>query len=294
MNIRVLVLAVFMAIATVATVAYAAPSTVDVQIVINDDKTTDWDVGLFYKENVTKSDFYVLARITAVEVSVNNTFVDCTTTKRDIGTGIICPELPATDKVTYKFHGYDTISNFEGLQIFSQRFPITELVDKITITAKLPLGTAVVEQSKISGTGLQRFEPVWGKEGSDGRRIYVIWERSSPKLGEAINVSIIYEQILDNQAGLIMIPAIGAMFIILIYIFRKRFAKDIMPILTDNERKVMEIIIREKKDVDQRSIVRETDYSKSKVSRVLRNLENRGLIERFRKGRTNMVKFKRK
>ena len=91
-----------------------------------------------------------------------------------------------------------------------------------------------------------------------------------------------------------MIPLIAATFIFFIYFFRKRFARDIIPILTDNERKIVEILLREKKEVNQRSIVRETDYSKSKVSRILRNLESRGLVERSRKGRTNMVKFKRR
>ena len=284
-------LALLIALATVA-VAHAGASQIDVEILINDDKTTEWAVNIQYPENVTKSDFYILARrITAVEVIANGTFIDCETVKRDIGTGIICQGF-AADSVIYKFRGHDMVSNFEDLQLFNQRFPITELVDKIAITVKLPLGTALVEQSKLSGTGLRRFEPQWGKEGSDGRRIYVIWEQE-PKLGETINVSIIYEQIFSNQAAFLMIPLIAAIIIFFIYFFRKRFARDILPILTDHERKVVEILLREKKQVDQRTIVRETDYSKSKVSRILRDLEARGLVERSRKGRTNIVKFKR-
>lgn len=286
-------LALLIALAAVATVAHAATlSQIDMEILINDDRTTTWTVNIKYPENVTKSDFYILARrITAVEVIANDTFIDCETAKRDIGTGIICQGFTA-DTVIYKFRGHDMVSNFEDLQLFNQRFPITELVDKISIIVKLPLGTALVEQSKLSGTGLQRFEPQWGKEGSDGRRIYVIWEQE-PKLGETINISIIYEQIFSNQAAALMIPLIAAIIIFFIYFFRKRFAKDILPILTDHERKVVEILLREKKQVDQRSIVRETDYSKSKVSRILRDLETRGLVERSRKGRTNIVKFKR-
>ncbi len=284
---------IFLALAMVATVAHSAPSQISIEILINDDKTTGWSVALQYPENVTRSDFYILARrITAVEVIANNTFIDCDFAKRDIGTAIICEGF-SSDSVIYRFRGHDMVSNFEDLQLFNQRFPVTELLDKISITVKLPLGTALVEQSKISGTGLQRFEPQWGKEGSDGRRIYVIWEQEKPKLGETVNVSIVYEQIFGNQAAILMIPLLAATFIFFIYFFRKRSTKDIMHILTDNERKVVEILLREKKEVDQRSIVRETDYSKSKVSRILRNLENRGLIERSRKGRTNMVKVKR-
>ncbi len=288
-----LILYVFLALATVAAANAAGLSKLDIEIAINDDKTTEWAVSVQYNENVTKSDFYLLARrITALEVTANNTFLDCDITKRGVGTGIICQGV-AADSVVYKFRGHEMVSDFEDLQLFNHRFPVTELVGNISVTVKLPLGTAIVEQSKISGTGLQRFEPLWGREGSDGRRIYVIWKQENPKLGEPINISIVYEQIFGNQAAVLMIPLLAATFILFIYLFRKRFSRDILPILTDNERKVVEMLMHAKKSVDQRSIVRETDYSKSKVSRILSNLESRGLIERSRKGRTNMVKFKR-
>jgi len=285
-------LSIFLAL-MIATVANAAPSELNIEILINDDKTTQWTVSVQYSENVTKSDMYVLARrITAMEVIANDIYIDCDTIKRDVGTNIICQEL-ASDNVIYKFRGHGMVSDFEDLQLFNQRFPLTDLIDKISIVVKLPLGTALVEQSKISGTGLQRFEPEWGKEGSDGRRIFVIWEQENPKLGETINISIVYEQIFGSQPIILIAPLAAATFIIFFYLYRKRFLKDILPILTDNERKVVEILLREKKVVDQRSIVKETDYSKSKISRILKNLEDRGLVERYRKGRTNMVKFKR-
>ncbi len=291
-----LVLLSFAAVLIFATVARAAaPSDIDIEILINEDKITDWTVSAQYKENITRSDFYVLARrITGLEVIANNSYLDCNIVKMDIGTDILCENINA-DRIIYKFHGHDMISNFEELRIFNQRFLITELVNKISITVKLPLGTVLVEKSKISGTGLQPFEPEWGSEGSDGRRIYVIWEQSNPKLGETVSISLIYEQIFGGtQYAIFIIPLVAASAIVLIYFFKKRSVKDILPILTSNERKVVEILLREKKGVDQRSIVKETDYSKSKISRILRDLEHRGLVERSRKGRTNIVKLKGK
>ena len=65
-----------------------------------------------------------------------------------------------------------------------------------------------------------------------------------------------------------------------------------MPILTDNERKVMEIILDSKKPIDQREVVRKTDFSKSKVSRIVQNLTERKIIEKIPKGRTNILKLK--
>ena len=61
--------------------------------------------------------------------------------------------------------------------------------------------------------------------------------------------------------------------------------------LTDTERKVMEIVMR-KGEVDQREIVRETEYSKAKVTRVIQDMESRGMLEKTRKGRRNIIKLK--
>ena len=45
------------------------------------------------------------------------------------------------------------------------------------------------------------------------------------------------------------------------------------------------------KTIDQREIVKTTDFSKAKVSRVLRSLESRGIVEVTPKGRTKKVKL---
>ena len=285
------------ALCFVASVVHAAIETEkNIEIVINEDRTTEWTVQIRYKENVTRSDYFLplLKRITGTEVVVGDgKFIDCNTETKDIGISITCMGFNA-NVVTYRFRGHDIISNFEDMHIFDQRFSITEPTDRIVITVKLPLGTAIVEQSKIANTGLQRFEPAWGQEGSDGRRIYVTWQRNSPKLGEAINVTVLYEELVGSQIIFIAILMLVAILVSAIYFFKRRTTRAIMPILTDNERKVVEILLRERKDVDQRSIVRETDYSKSKVSRIMKDLESRGLLERTRKGRTNMVRLKLK
>jgi len=55
----------------------------------------------------------------------------------------------------------------------------------------------------------------------------------------------------------------------------------------------MEILLREKGEVDQRTIVRETDFSKPKVSRVINDLIERGLVDKISKGRKNLIKLKK-
>ena len=52
-------------------------------------------------------------------------------------------------------------------------------------------------------------------------------------------------------------------------------------------------LLREKKDVDQRMIVKEADFSKAKVSRIIQELIKRDLIEKIPKGRNNLIRLKK-
>ncbi|MFH1396275.1 MAG: MarR family transcriptional regulator [archaeon] len=62
--------------------------------------------------------------------------------------------------------------------------------------------------------------------------------------------------------------------------------------LDDKEREIMNIILREKGSVYQSDIVKEVSASKVKITRVLDKLEGKGLIERKRRGMTNIVVLK--
>ena len=62
--------------------------------------------------------------------------------------------------------------------------------------------------------------------------------------------------------------------------------------LNEEERAVMNIILREEGSVFQSSLVNETKLSKVKVTRILDRLEGKKLIERKRRGMSNIVILK--
>ena len=59
-----------------------------------------------------------------------------------------------------------------------------------------------------------------------------------------------------------------------------------------NERRVFEKLIDEKGDMLQASLIRHTGFSKVKMTRILDRLERKDLIERKRRGMTNIVRIK--
>lgn len=267
----------------------------NIEVTLNEDRTTEWIINLRYDDNITKSDYFVLSRrITGLEVIANEYFIDCQISNPGIGTSILCDNIFAQN-IQYRFRAHGLIETTEGLELFKYKFSLTEKAGNFTVVIKLPLGAGLVEEHKLEGTGLKNFEPEWGKEGSDGRRIFFEWKKENPKLGEVIDVSIVYEQIVGyNYLLYFLIIFILAIFsITYLFIFRRRNIKDILPVLTDGERKIVEILLREKKEVDQRKIIKETDFSKAKVSRIIQDLVDRDLIEKVHKGRTNLIRLKK-
>ena len=273
--------------------AFADLSEWTTDISLNDDRSADWTVVLRYNESITKSDYFLLSRIQNVQVLADDMPVQCSVLE-DIGTSILCDDVKAS-KMTYKFRSIDASRQLRNLLVFSQKFSLTQLTNKFSVTVRLSLGTALVEKTRLEGTGLPRFEPSWGRENTDGRRIFVEWIANEPKLGETYDISLVYEQV--SISGIPVVPVLlillAIMAITYFMFLRKPNMKDVLPILAVNERKVMEILLKENKDVDQRKLIKDLDFSKPKVSRIIKDLSERGLVEKTRKGRTNIIRLKK-
>jgi DNA-binding MarR family transcriptional regulator len=266
-----------------------------IDITMTNDQTTYWEVTITYDENVTRSDYFVLSTVRDIEVFSGDEPLICDKSQEGLGTLISCNNIN-TRKVTYLFSSRDFVSSLQDFKTFSYRFPVSQPTDKMSLILRLPLGTGIAEKNDLEGTGLNPFEPVSGIRGSDGRRITLTWDFKDPRLGDAVDVSVIFEQVsfqpeVESILIIVLIVFVIAVTIIFMHYFRKNRVRDILPVLNESERNIVKILLREKKEVDQRKIVKELDYSKSKISRAVRDLEKRGLIEKKQKGRTNLIKL---
>ena len=294
---RKLFLAVLL-LAFIITGAHAATITnMEITVELNDGKAHE-KIIMDYSEPVQRADYFVLADITNLKGRAGSPLreVKCATKEHELGSLIVCEGLSGNTPDTHVEFEFDALGLTKmknNLRTFSYPFTVTSLTDKLEITVKLPLGAALADKESLEPIGMQQFKPESGVQGSDGRRILVKWSYDKPGLGETINVAVIYEQFLESQIIVFVIAilfVVGAVFAF--YVMRRRSQiKLIMPVLTQDERTVMGILMKNpRKFVDQREIVRELDQSKSKISRVLKSLEDRGLITRIRSGRSNKVK----
>jgi len=110
----------------------------------------------------------------------------------------------------------------------------------------------------------------------------------------------------QTNASLIIIGVIVMIGLVLIFYKKEKVVpqievkeinkenyKDILEGLVDEEKQIFEKIIEEKGSIFQSALVEKTGLNKVKVTRILDGLEGKGLIERKRRGMTNIVILKR-
>ena|SRR3989338_1512628 len=271
----------------------------DTAVSLSDDGTAAWSVKIGF-DGAVENVYYIVSSVSDLQVTADGKPVKCEAEAVGVGTSIKC-NVKASN-FTYAFKASDMISRQGSLSSFNHRFNIPVATDHYTVKIELPVGAALVSEEKLRGTGLLPFEPVWAAEnnrtsskGSDGRVIYVSWVLAAPKVGEGIDTRVIYESFdtgLQTTAFLMILLVVIALAGTA-FMMRRRSYKHVLPVLTEPERRTMEILLREGKPVDQRTIIKELDYSKPKVSRLVHDLQQRGLIELERKGRNNLLRLKK-
>ena len=276
-------------------VSHAVLTQWDVLIALNDDKTSEWTINLVYDETIAKTDYFILPDISDYAVTGDGVPLKCSLSTGP-GALIVCDNIRAKN-IVYSIKTKPVVNDIlQRFMLFTQKLSVTQPTQSFSVTVKLPLGAGLAEANRLRGLPLKPFEPESGKQGSDGRQIFVEWNLKNPVIGDTLYVTVVYEQFSEDIQyvlfGSIIIIVIMAFFAF-VFFTRHRPVQDVMPVLTYNEKKVVEILLREKKEVDQRAIVKETDFSKAKASRVISDLVKRGVIEKVSKGRKNIITLKK-
>ena len=155
-----------------------------------------------------------------------------------------------------------------------------ESYEKLAIYAYLPHGDTVVS-----------FYPKYGVPITDGKRIGMIWEYRNSEILD-IPVSVRFEKTKTDY-----VPYLGAVLLVfvivsLIHYYRKRVHTEFMSGFLEDEKKVVKYLIRNRTSY-QNIIEKEFKFSRAKMTRIVKKLEQRDLLKKERKGRTNRLTWKR-
>ncbi|MEM4719442.1 MAG: hypothetical protein QXG18_01075 [Candidatus Pacearchaeota archaeon] len=191
------------------------------------------------------------------------------------------------DNFLIKEGNFDMVSSKEGF-FFLKKIKFNKDYEKAEISFILDKGYFLSE----FGISPSNYEI-----STDGYLIKVKWFFEDIKEGEEKTLFAISEKTKENKIYLnIFILTFLIIFLSIItyfYFFYKNRKKENERFLLDDERKILNYLRRsERKEAWQKNIQKDLSFSKAKLSRLIRNLESRGLIKKIPFGNTNKIVLK--
>lgn len=247
-------------------------------------------VGLVFPESVDTFNYYFLHPVYGVSATANGLPLNCSVTSEVLGTLLECSEFNASSvEISYEYLGL--VSQQRGYSIISDRFVFSTPTDNFSLNVILPQGYVIAEDG-LEVLGLESYTPNDASRGTDGRKISLSWERT-PKLGELFTFSVVYEGAVtsDNRYVIIVSLLVVLLLVLMFFYFRRKPTLKEYG-LNNDERAILDVLLKQDR-VTQKKICRKTGFSKAHVSRLARDMEERGLIERKKRGRSYEVILKR-
>ncbi len=248
-----------------------------------------------FQDPVKEFQLAIFGVIRDFSASSNSGPVNCET---EVGAAsIISCQMNLTQEkrsLELRFKTNDFVKRIDSKSLFSLDLSLSQTIDLATSSVKLPEGYALTNTSQIPA-----ILPPADTIVSDGRRIIINWVFSNLTTDQPFKFQTLYEPVKNEFPMLLLISGLLSFATLggtgLFFYRRLKKPKEvILSVLDDYEKKIIELITVAGGEVNQRKIVIESNLSKAKVSRVVKRLQERGLLEVTRLGRTNKLKLSQK
>ncbi len=267
----------------------------EVNTSIDEKGISDVKIQLFFAEPTKNFRFTVFGRIENVSFNNNLGIPGC---DANVGQASVinCNFIVDIKDIKIYFQTADFVKTINNKFLFSADFSVNKPIIQSLFLVKLPEGYVVVTDKTARNVIPPNPDIL-----SDGRKIILIWRMNGVSEQDALTFQVFYEPVkaflipigqylFVSQIFITGVIVIG--FSLYIYFYRiRKPGKVIFSVLDDFEKKIMNIIIANKGEVNQKRVVAETNLSKAKVSRVVKNLTDRGLIKVERLGKSNKLKI---
>jgi uncharacterized membrane protein len=284
------------AISILPGIALAQVQYYGIDITLSDSGRSAVKTTLTFQNPVNSFNFSVIGRVENFNGTSNAGPVHCDVTASGISF-INCQMSLTQDKRTIELY-YETndfVKNLNEKSFFDADFSIKENIGILSASVRLPEGTALVEGNIPNRLSFAKNATTI----SDGRRIIILWSLSNLLQDSELRLQVLYEKVTQSSflsVWTYIVSGIVIITLVIFFVFRytRRPEKMVLSVLDEYERKVVEIISAAGGEVNQKKIVQETNLSKAKVSRVIKSLVDRGVVELERLGRSNKVKLLKK
>lgn len=163
----------------------------------------------------------------------------------------------------------------------------------------LPEGYGTADLDEV-----EPYTPAPAETTSEGRRISIEWNDREVSLGDTLRFEVNYQELQvfgdvfpSRIALLVAVVLVVVAVLVTMYMRRRMGEKDtiaaILPILKEDEQEVLRFIIDQEGECEQKAVVENLDYSKAKISRLVKDLSERNLVEKVKEGRKNRLVLKK-
>lgn len=287
-------LPVFLVVLMVASVSSTSIDSERVEVDLEDSQVSvDVDVN-----RLTSSQFtYVTSYpVEDLEASSGREEVDCQVRRLQVGSEIICePPRDGNFSVNFNFKASDLVTSQRQVNVFRYSQSFNRPTNNFQLKVLLPRGTGILPESNVSHPVIS---PRYATTGSDGQRIFAAWN-ITPELGDNQNFHVYYRN-YSGQDNLLFYAATGLGSILLAlfgylgfrYLTREELENRFEE-LSEDQVKVMKLIAENDGEMLQKDLVDEMEYSKAKISAVVSELVEEGLLKKNKEGRSNNLKIPR-
>ncbi len=212
---------------------------------------------------------------------------NCIAKNTNFGSLISCSFRGMTENrsfVTFRFRSRGGITKTDENYTYAANYGISLPVQTLFAIVRLPENGILSRQ-----VANQSYSPADGKILTDGRIIMVYWDRENLTAEDEFGFSVSYNLPSFNDPFFNFLVG-GLVFIVLVSLFGVGFYfrrthitgsdEDVVKsVLNRNERTIVEILNRHGGNAIQKVLVRESDFSKAKVSRLVKSLQERGMVK---------------
>ncbi len=280
--------------ATVADISYYGSSST-----LDSSGNAKVELILTFENPIREFAFDIRGRVENFKATSFGIPVQCTPVIRGVTT-VICKlnlnEARKTIQINYDTKDY--VKQLGNKYFFDADFSMDQNMPRTTVSVRLPEATALVsEDGKPQRLSFAENATIT----SDGRIIIVTWNMQNITSDKRLEFEIYYESLVvpfwaELRIRYIVIFAVVTGIVVALILMRKsrKSQELVLSVLDEFEKKVIDVIVKAEGEINQKKVVQETNLSKAKVSRVVKSLIERGLIEAQRLGRTNKLKLVKK
>jgi hypothetical protein len=241
-------------------------------------------VSMMFKEALGSEtlNYVVLGDVAGIEVSDGERSIDYVLEKTGSEYNVKFSAPEGTRRLEIRFTARDLVFTGDGVYSFSTELK-PPIADRVNIYAYLPEGYAIY-RNVIYPEGYETL--------TDGEKIYLKWEMQRP---ENIMLSFKFYHAHTDYSLIIMAVMGAALIVTVAYLmghYRKKVKREFERGFSEDERKVLFILSKERR-VMQNKIEKELKFSRAKMTRLVKKLEAKGLVEKERVGRTNRLFYKK-